>query len=159
MKLLIIITSIGLLFSFFADRKKTFTGIKKGINMFLKMLPAFLSIIMLVSVVLYLIPQEVMLKYLGHDSGIFGYLFAAIIGSVAMIPGFIAYPVAGMLVKSGVGYPVLAIFITTLMMVGIVTIPLEKKYFGLKVAILRNSLSFVGALVIGSLIGLLWGIV
>ncbi|MDZ7776603.1 MAG: hypothetical protein U5L09_13825 [Bacteroidales bacterium] len=43
----------------------------------------------------------------------------------------------------------IALFITTLKMVGIMTIPVEAKYFGMKVTLIRNGLSFLGALVIG----------
>jgi hypothetical protein len=42
---------------------------------------------------------------------------------------------------------------TTLMMVGVVTLPLEIKYFGKKAAILRNAFNFIAAIIIGILIG------
>jgi uncharacterized membrane protein YraQ (UPF0718 family) len=63
------------------------------------------------------------------------------------------------LIKNGASYPVIAVFITTLMMVGIVTLPLEKKFFGSKVAFTRNLLSFIGALIIGLAIAFLWSFV
>jgi uncharacterized membrane protein YraQ (UPF0718 family) len=44
------------------------------------------------------------------------------------------------------------------MMVGIITLPLESKYFGWKVAVTRNIFSFIGAIIIGIAVGLLWGI-
>jgi len=156
MQILLPITILALIVSFIANRKKTIGGVKKGMIMFVKMLPSFLSIIMLVSVLLYLIPNEVIVCYLGDNSGFSGYLIAAAAGSVAMIPGFIAYPLAGMLVKCGVGYPVLSVFITTLMMVGIVTLPLEKKFFGTEAALLRNGLSLLGALLIGLIMAFVW---
>jgi len=46
------------------------------------------------------------------------------------------------------------VFITTLMMVGITTLPVESRYFGWKIALYRNGLSFIGALVVGLLMGL-----
>ncbi|MBP7902537.1 MAG: hypothetical protein KA015_06955, partial [Spirochaetes bacterium] len=77
-------------------------------------------------------------------------------GSIALIPGFVAYPMAGVLVKNGVSYPVISVFITTLMMVGILTLPIEKKFFGWKVSITRNILSFIAAVAIGSAMALIW---
>lgn len=159
MIILITFCLLCLIASFVSDRKKTLSGIKKGMTMFLKLLPTILSVIIIISVILYLIPNEVMLEYFGESSGITGYVFAALIGSIALVPGFIAYPVCGYLVKSGVGYPVIAVFITTLMMVGIITFPIERKFFGFKVALLRNILSLAGALIIGILIGLFWNII
>ncbi|MBN1950043.1 MAG: hypothetical protein JW801_02515 [Bacteroidales bacterium] len=126
--------------------------------MFLKIAPAILAVLIMVSVVLYMLPNEIIIKYLGEEAGFSGYVFAAIAGSVALIPGFIAYPMSGILVKSGVSYPVIAVFITTLMMVGFLTMPIEMKYFGKKVPLIRNGLYFIAALLIGGLIGIFYSL-
>jgi len=152
---IIILTAVLTLISFVFDKKKTLEGIKKGTMMFLKILPTLLSVIILVSVVLYFVSDKVLLEYLGKDAGLGAYLSAAIIGSVSIIPGFIAYPLASILLKTGVSLSVLSVFITTLKMVGILTIPIEAKFFGLKTAIIRNALSFVGALVVGVIMALI----
>jgi uncharacterized membrane protein YraQ (UPF0718 family) len=154
MKLLLIITIISLIISLFFDRRKTFLGIKKGFKMFLSILPVMLNILILVSIFLSLIPQELLVKLLGKSSGVLGFGIAAILGSISLIPMFITYPLAAILLQSGVSYRIMAVFITTLMMVGILTLPLEAKYFGIKVAVLRNVLSFVGAIIIGVVIGI-----
>ena len=60
-----------------------------------------------------------------------------------------------MLLRNGVSYAVIAVFITTLMMVGVLTLPIEIKYFGVKVSVLRNGLSLLGALLIGVIMGAL----
>ncbi len=119
--------------------------------MFLNLLPLLLLMLALVSVVLFLIPNETLIHYMGKGSGIEGWTIAALLGSVAMIPGFIAYPFCGILIKSGVAYTTIAVFITTLMMVGIVTLPIEVRFFGWRTSLIRNFLSFIGALLIGFL--------
>jgi len=154
-----IVTSVILIVSLIADRKKTWLGIKKGAMMFINLLPSLLLILALVAVALALLPKEVMEKILGEESGFWGYFSAAVLGSISLIPGFIAYPLSGVLIKNGVSYPVIAVFITTLMMVGVLTLPLERKYFGWKVAIMRNLLSLIGALAIGITIGFLWSVI
>lgn len=154
MTILLIITVITIVGSFFIDRQKTWSGIKKGLKMFMNLLPALLNILILVSIVLYLLPKETLVKWLGHDSGWLGMTVAAILGSISLIPGFIAFPLGGILIKSEVSYQVIAVFITTLMMVGVLTLPLEAKYFGMRVALLRNVLSFIGAVIIGVFIGI-----
>jgi len=154
MVFLISITLIAIIVSFLADRQKTYQGLLKGIRMFINILPALLNMLVFVSVLLYLVPNETIIRWLGKGSGIYGVAIAAVLGSISMIPGFIAFPLAGILRKGGVSYEVLAVFITTLMMVGVITLPLESKYFGIKVALLRNGLSFIGAVIIGILVGL-----
>lgn len=156
MEILTIIAAIAIVGSLIADRRKTWEGMKSGLLIFLRILPAILSVLILVSVVLYLLPNEIVVEYLGEDAGITGYLFAAVAGSVALIPGFIAYPLAGVLVKTGVSYPVIAVFITTLMMVGVLTLPIEVKFFGVRISLIRNALYLLGALAIGLIIGLFY---
>ncbi len=158
MKFLLIFSIISVVVSFIGSRDKTLQGIKKGLMMFLNLLPAILAVLILVSVALYFLPNETIVKFLGKEAGVAGYIVAASIGSVALIPGFIAYPLAGLLVKSGVGYPVIAVFITTLMMVGVLTLPIEAKFFGLKTALIRNALFLLGALMIGLAIGLIYSL-
>ena len=123
--------------------------------MFLNLLPLLLLMLALISFVLFLIPNEILIHYMGKGSGIEGWTIAALLGSVALIPGFIAYPLCGILIKSGVAYTTIAVFITTLTMVGIVTPPLEAKFFGWKTSIIRNTLSFIAALLIGFVMRLL----
>lgn len=154
--ILLILTILCLIISFIFDKNKTVEALKRGLKMFLNLLPPFILILIIVSILLYLTPNEVLVKWLGEKSGLTGMFIAAIIGSISLIPAFIAYPLGNILIKNGVSYTVVAVFITTLMMVGIVTLPVEKEFFGLKVAILRNTLSFIGAIISGLLIGILW---
>jgi uncharacterized membrane protein YraQ (UPF0718 family) len=156
MEILTITAIIAIFTSLITDKHKTWKGIKNGLVMFAKIIPAIISVLVLVSVTLYLLPNELIIKYLGEDAGYTGYVFAAIAGSIALIPGFIAYPLAGLLVRTGVSYPVIAVFITTLMMVGILTLPVEIKYFGIRISLIRNTLYLIGALIVGSLIGLFY---
>ncbi len=122
--------------------------------MFKSILVPFLNILILVSIALYLIPPSAISRYLGPESGALGLGIAAVVGSITLIPGFISYPIAKGLITQGASYTVVATFMTTLMMVGVVTLPLEIKYFGKRVAITRNLLNFVAAIIIGLVVGL-----
>ncbi|OPY91970.1 MAG: hypothetical protein A4E73_01604 [Syntrophaceae bacterium PtaU1.Bin231] len=149
-----IITSIVLtMVSFLLDRKKTVMGLKKGWKMFQNIAIPFVNILIAVSLVLYFLPPSLIMKYLGTESGWGGQIIAAVVGSITLIPGFISYPVASVLIQEGASYTTVATFMTTLMMVGIVTLPLEIKYFGRNAAIMRNVLNFVAAIMIGSFVG------
>lgn len=156
---MMIITAILTFVSFMVDRKKTIKGIKKGLVQFLRILPTLLSVIIIISIALHFVSNELILEYLGENAGWEAYISAAILGSVSLLPGFIAYPLAGILIKTGVSYAVIAVFITTLMMVGVLTIPIEAKYFGIKVTLIRNTLSFLGAIVVGAVMVLVYTII
>jgi len=154
---LYIIVGLAVLASFIADRGKTLRALKISVKRFVKILPAFLTMIILVSIVLFLIPDAVISNYLGGGNKSIGVIFASFFGSVTLMPGFIAYPLCGILLKKGVAYMVLAAFATTLMMVGILTAPIEKAYFGMKVTVIRNVISLVIALIVTVVIGIFFG--
>jgi Pyruvate/2-oxoacid:ferredoxin oxidoreductase delta subunit len=120
---------------------------------FENILPQFLSILIIIGMMLAILTPEQISKLLGSESGWYGVLIAAVIGSITLIPGFVAFPLAAALLKSGAGYMQIAAFISTLMMVGIVTMPVEISYFGKKATIVRNvaafGFSFIVALVMG----------
>ena len=123
--------------------------------MFRNIMVPFLNILVLISIVLYLTPPALINRYLGAESGALGLVAAALVGSVALIPAFISYPIAASLIQQGATYTIVATFMTTLMMVGIVTLPLEIRYFGKTVAVSRNILNFVAAIIIGLAVGVI----
>ncbi|MFO7722456.1 MAG: permease [Bacteroidales bacterium] len=150
MLLLIVITLLCLVISFIFDHRKTLQGIRKGAIMFLSMLPTLLWVLIIVSLAFYFISEETIVKHLGNGaSDAKAYSAAILFGSISLIPGFIAYPLCGLLIGKGVSYSIIAAFITTLMMVGILTLPIEAKFFGWKTSLLRNGLSLVAAVIIG----------
>ena len=153
---IIIFTVIATIISFFIDKSKTIKGVRKGLKQFVKILPTLLSVIMIISMILYFVSDEFMIERLGSSAGIEAYVSAAMVGSISILPGFVTYPLSGILVKSGVSFAVISVFITTLKMVGFLIIPIEAKYFGLKTAIIRNSLSLVGALLVGGIMALIY---
>ncbi len=157
MYFLYLLLLVAMVASFIADRAKTYRAIKIAFKKFMKILPAFASMLVLVSIILGLVPNTLILHYLGKSNMLQGILMASFFGSITLMPGFIAYPLCGILLKEGVTYTVISAFTTTLMMVGFVTFPIEKRYFGVKVTILRNSLSLIIALIVAIITGIFFG--
>lgn len=142
-----------LLLSFIKDKGKTAMALKKAWKSFENILPQFLAILIIIGITLAVLSPQTISKLIGEQSGWLGMFMAAIIGSVTLVPGFVAFPLAAALIESGAGLMQIAVFISTLMMVGIVTIPLEIKYFGKKAAFIRNSLAFAFSFVVAIVIG------
>ena len=143
-----------LLISFLKDKKKTRMALKKAWKAFENILPEFLVVIMLVGVMLAVVNNDVISKVIGADSGWVGVLLAALIGAITLIPGFIAFPTAALLLKGGAGIMQIAALISTLMMVGIVTMPVEMKYFGKKLTFYRNGFAFLFSFLVAYIIKL-----
>ena len=142
-----------LLLSYVKDKKKTKMAIKKAWKAFENILPEFLVVILFVGILIAVINPEIISKMIGSDSGWLGVILASIIGSITLIPGFVAFPTAAMLLESGAGYMQIGAFISTLMMVGVVTLPVEMKYFGKKIAFMRNILAFIFSFFVAGMIG------
>lgn len=127
--------------------------LKKAWKSFENILPQFLAILLLIGFILAVLDEETISKLLGKESGMVGMAIAAVIGSITLIPGFIAFPLAASLLAAGAGYGQIAMFLTTLMMVGIVTLPLEVTYFGKRLAVMRNALGLAYAVLASFLLG------
>ncbi len=147
------ITAILLLWSWRSDRKKSVAALKKGWKAFENLLPQFLPIILLIGLGLAVLEPSTISRILGEESGLTGMALAAVLGSIILMPGFIAFPLAASLLAAGAGYGQIAMLLTTLMMVGIVTLPLESSYFGKRLAIERNALAFVYAVISSFVLG------
>jgi len=143
----------GLGVSLFKSRDKTRLVLKKAWKSFENILPQFLTVLLIIGILLSVFNKDMISKLLGAESGVFGMAIAAVIGSITLIPGFVAFPLAASLLKAGAGYGQITMFVTTLMMVGVVTLPVESKYFGRKAAIQRNLFALVYAVCISFVIG------
>lgn len=148
-------TGILLIISCIKSREKTKKALKKGLKAFLNISVELITIVLLVGIILAFTSTDTISKYLGEGSGLLGVGIAAVVGSVTLIPGFVAFPLAQMVLEAGAGYTQIATFISALMMVGIVTIPLEIKYFGKEITFKRNAFAFVAAIAIGLIMGVI----
>ncbi len=142
-----------LLVSFIKDRKKTKMALKKAWKAFENILPELLVVILLIGFLLTVLNAEFISKLIGSESGFLGVLTSLVLGSITLIPGFVAFPTAALLLENGAGYTQIAAFVSSLMMVGIVTLPVEIKYFGKKVSFLRNSFAFFFSIIVAYFIG------
>ncbi len=144
---------LGLAVSFFKDRKKTKMALVKAWKALENILPQLLIILLIIGFAFAVLSPETIQKLIGSSSGIWGVLAAALLGSVTLVPGFVAFPLAAALLKSGAGYMQIAAFVSTLMMVGVITLPMEFKTFGRRATIVRNvtalGFSLIAAVVIG----------
>ena len=129
----------------------------KSWKTFENILPAFAFILLLIGAAMALVSPAAVTELLGADSGATGMFIAAALGSITLIPGFIAFPLAKAVLDMGAGLMQVAVFISTLMMVGVVTAPMETQFFSRKTMLLRNGLSllfsFLVAFVLAKVVG------
>jgi hypothetical protein len=148
---------VALLWSFMASPEKTKAAVIIAVKRFGHILPAIFVMLVLVSC----LPVQTMVgglfNMIDHVNSAMGMTAAALAGSVMMLPGFIVFPLCGMFAQEGVPYFILSAMTTTMMMVGVVTFPVEKSYLGVKLALVRNVSGFVISLVVAGITGVVFG--
>ena len=148
-------TLIFLGISLAKDKVKTKRALKIALGMGKGMVVSILSIVFAIGLILTLLPPTEIAAFLSSQSALRATGGGALLGTVTLVPAFIAFPLVGTLVNAGVSVIPSVAFLTTLTMVGIVTFPLEKRAFGVKFTAVRNGLSFLFAIVIALVMGVM----
>ena len=128
-------------------------AVKKAWKSFENILPQFLSVLVIIGLALAILSPAQISSLLGSESGVVGIVAALAIGSITLIPGFVAFPLAAALLNNGAGYGQISAFVSALMMVGVVTIPMEIQTFGKKATLLRNVLALAFSLTVALFMG------
>lgn len=144
-----------LIIALIKDKEKAKQALIVGLKSFFRILPMVFIIIILIGLLLGFVSQTQISKIIGENAGLGGVLLASLLGAIMHIPSLISFPLAASLLESGASVTAVAAFITTLTMIGTVTLPLEIKELGKKVALLRNGISFIMAIIIAIIMGVL----
>jgi uncharacterized membrane protein YraQ (UPF0718 family) len=149
--------AICLAVSLWKSRQKTKQAFIVAGKALWKMAPGLLAIVGVVGLIIGVLPPETIARIVGEEAGLMASIMAAILGAITLIPALISFPLAASLLRSGATVTTIAAFITTLVMVGFITAPMEIKALGKKFTLLRNGLSFTAALIIAALMGVILG--
>ena len=136
------------------EKSKFQTAFIKTWNSFKESMPIIITVLMFISVLQVYLPKE------GYAAIFSGNTFTdsfvgALLGSVSLGNPIISYIIGGELLKNGVSLMAITAFLVSWVTVGIIQIPVEAYFFGKKFALVRNIVSFFGAMFIGILTFLL----
>jgi len=148
-----ILAVVGLLIAFVKDRNKTVKSLVVAGKSFIEILPMVFIIVIIIGLLLGFIPPDEISRFVGEQSGLKGVLLVGVVGAFMHIPSLLSFPLAASLLEKGASVSAVAAFITTLTMIGMITLPLEIKELGKKMALLRNGLSFIIAIIIALIMG------
>jgi len=122
---------------------------KTGNNIF-QSVPVILSVLLLISLVLTLIPAAAVEK-LFTGNRFLDPLIGSIAGSISSGTPLTSYIIGGELQRQGISLPAVTAFIVSWVTVGIVQFPAEALTLGKKFATVRNLLAFVSSILIAIL--------
>lgn len=98
------------------------------------------------------IPRETIMKYMGYKSGIRGIFLAILIGSVAAGPMYAAFPFTKVLLKKGVKFSNIIIFMNAWCVTKISTLIFEFSSLGYKFTLARLLIDIPGVIIMGYLV-------
>ncbi len=98
------------------------------------------------------IPRETIMKYMGDKSGIMGIFLAILIGSVAAGPMYAAFPFTKVLLKKGVKFSNIIIFMNAWCVTKISTLIFEFSSLGYKFTLARLLIDIPGVIIMGYLV-------
>lgn len=149
---LILICSLYLV-GFRKDAEKVRLSLLTARQTLMRMAPLLLSIFALIGLFNEFVPPSLVQQWLGAENKLLALLNGGLVGAVAIGPPVAAFPIAASFIEGGAWPPAAAAFIVSWVSVGVISLPVEAHVFGWRFALLRNSLTFVAALLIGLLIG------
>jgi hypothetical protein len=122
--------------------KYFFVVLKKNLNSFKSLLPIFLSIIFLISLVDVLFGVDFYKSVLVFENDFLNSFVLNFFGSVFAGNAIISYMIGESMVNSGVGLYLVLVFILAWVNVGVIQLPAEMFFLGKKFAIVRNLVVF-----------------
>ncbi|MDN4527137.1 hypothetical protein [Fictibacillus fluitans] len=146
------VATIYLVISFIKDKTKTKNALLRSWKMFRNVLPDLLAIMLFVGLVLTLLTPSFISSIIGEQSGLLGIFYSTILGSIALIPSFIVFPLGRTLIQNGAALPQVAVLMSTLMSVGFATLSMEQKTFGRSFAYARNASAIIMSLLFALII-------
>ena len=151
--LLVIVLIIYGLF-FVGNNQAAQLALQKSGNIFMKILPILLVVILLTSLFNFLLPPQQVAKYLGRDSGGKGWFWVLIAGVISHGPMYIWYPLLEDLRSQGMKDAFIVVFFAS-RTIKIPLLPMMIDYFGLTFTLILSFYLLVGAVIQGLILEIL----
>ncbi|MFC2133531.1 permease [Bacteroidota bacterium] len=128
---------------YFKGEEQHTVGLKSALNMTIEVLPLLIFAFIIAGMVQVLIPQEVISKWIGEESGFVGILIGSVAGGLSPGGPYVSLPVVAALLKSGAGVGTLVAYLTGWSLWAIARLPMEVGILGWKFTLVRLASTFI----------------
>lgn len=132
-------------------------GLKAGLNMLVQILPLLLFAFIVAGMVPVLVPQDLLSRWIGVESGLRGVLIGTVTGAFAPGGPYVSLPIVAGLLKSGASVGTGVAFITGWSLWAIGRLPMEIGILGWRFTLVRLAVTFFFPPVAGLLAHVLFG--
>jgi uncharacterized membrane protein YraQ (UPF0718 family) len=136
------LAAIFLIVGYYKGQGQHLTGVKSAMNMTVQILPLLVFAFIVAGMVQVLLPQELISKWVGAESGIRGILIGTVAGALAPGGPYVSLPVAAGLLRSGAGVGTMVAFLTGWSLWAVSRLPMEVGILGWKFTLIRLASTF-----------------
>jgi uncharacterized membrane protein YraQ (UPF0718 family) len=133
--------------SIFPDRQKMV--IARSWEIFAEMILILPTVMILMGLFTVWVPNEMVVKYLGKTAGIKGIFLAIIFGALPTGPLYVAFPMAGALIRKGARVSNIIVFLSAWACIKIPQEMVELQFLGAKFTAVRLVLTIIFVIVMG----------
>jgi len=141
----IIMGVIAIVFLFIGYQKgggEHIIGLKYAGNLLLQIIPLLIFAFIIAGMIQVLIPQEMISKWVGMESGFRGILIGTVVGGLTPGGPFISLPIAAGLLRAGASIGTMVAFMTGWSLLALTRLPLEVGIIGWKFSLIRLACTF-----------------
>lgn len=141
--IVMVVLAIGLLLiGYFKGQGQHLSGLKSGLNMTVEILPLLIMAFIVAGMVQVLLPQHLLSRLLGEESGIRGILIGTVAGCLTPGGPFVSMPIVAGLLRSGAGAGTMVAYLTAWSLLGVHRLPLEVGILGWQFTLIRLGSTF-----------------
>ena len=136
--LAIILLSIG----YYKGQGQHVSGMKSALNMTIEILPLLIFAFIVAGMIQFLLPRELLSKWIGAESGMRGILLGTVAGGFAPGGPYVSLPFAAGLLRSGASVGTMVAFLTGWSLWAVSRLPMEVGILGWKFTLIRIASTF-----------------
>ncbi len=118
------------------------TGLQSAFKMTIQILPLLIFAFIIAGMIQVLLPQQLVSKWVGAESGFRGILIGTIAGGLSPGGPYVSLPIAVALLKSGAGVATMVAYLTGWSLWAITRLPMELGILGWKFTVIRLVCTF-----------------
>ena len=117
-------------------------GLRSGFKMIVEILPLLIFAFIVAGMVQVLLPQELLSKWIGEESGLKGIFIGTFAGGITPGGPYVSLPLVAGLLKAGAGIGTLVAFLTAWSLWAVARLPMEIGILGWKFTFVRLACTF-----------------
>lgn len=132
-----ILASVLVYIGYTRGENEHLVGLKSALSITFEILPLLIFAFIVAGMVQILLPQELLSKWVGEESGIKGILLGSIVGGLAPGGPYVSLPIVAGLLKTGASVGTMVAFLTGWSLWAIGRLPMEVGILGWKFTLIR----------------------